>query len=94
MQEKAGTLFDIKYRQDYKVVEYVSSSENEIEDFGPGTATTYILYRCGSEQPNDEWITERVAANTSTMHFVEIPVTAVALSDSTVGWMIVRYAPQ
>ena len=93
MQEQAGTLFDIKYRQDYKVIEYKSSTELEEGDFEPGTVTTYILHRCGTEQPDDEYIMDLVAANTSTIHFVEIPLTAVATGDSTVGWMLVRSPP-
>lgn len=77
MQEQAGLFFDLKYREDYKVITYNEGS----------TDITYILYACGTEKPDDEF-TQALAANTTA--YIEIPVTAVVTSDSTAAWMLVR----
>lgn len=90
MQEKAGTLFDIKYRKGYKMIEYNTSPELEGT---PLSSATYILHQCGSPKPNDDLIKSTIKANTSDVHFVEIPLTAVATEDSVVGWMLVRTLP-
>ena len=88
MQNQAATQFTITYRRDYKVIEVASGPT--WPHVLPAVATTYILHRCGSEQPSDQWIRDREAANASTMHFVEIPLTAVATGNSPVGCMLVR----
>lgn len=77
MQEQAGLFFDLKYREDYKVITYNEGS----------TDITYILYACGTEKPDDEF-TQALAANTTA--YIEVPVTAVVTSDSTAAWMLVR----
>jgi hypothetical protein len=87
LQEEAGTLFDIKYMKNYKVIEYTTSPELEGT---PLTAATYILHQCGTERPDDEFIQSKIRGKNSSVQFVEIPLTAVATEDSTVGWMLVR----
>lgn len=77
VQEQAGLFFDLKYRKNYKVVTY---RQLDVD-------VTYVLYQCGTEKPDDQFIK---GLNQSTTAFVEIPVTAVATGDSTAAWMLVR----
>jgi hypothetical protein len=67
-------------------------TEKASEDDVPLTidSAAYILYQCGQPQPDDQY-TKQLNA-TMTVHYLEIPVSAVATADSTVGWMLVRSA--
>lgn len=78
LQEQAGLFFDLSYRENYKVVKY---NQAEVD-------TTYILYQCGTDKPDDQFTQGLNASKTA---FVEIPVTAVATGDSTAAWMLVRH---
>jgi hypothetical protein len=90
VQEATATLFDLKYRKNYKVVQYTSTPETETS---PLATVTYILYQCGGKEPDDAYLQELSASNGTIVNFVEIPLTAAATQDSTVGWMLVRITP-
>jgi hypothetical protein len=74
-------------------VEYKESSEQEVNSLQEPAlqlAATYILHQCGTKKPNDAFIQSKMKSNDSILHFLEIPLTAVATADATVGWMLVR----
>ena len=81
LQVTVAEDFEIEYFPGFKVVTNTQ---------GFGDPFISILYQCGTAEPTGPEVMEVMARANSGLAFVQIPLTAVAVSDSTAAAAIVR----